>query len=99
MFFSFQILVLKRLQCLYTILKFGAFQAARQQLERLPRRQTQGIGSVNSGGGSSAGHTTTMAAVLANNTVTSNNVSSNSNSVSFCTTSSNLQNFTFLIPR
>lgn len=74
-------------------------RAARQQLERLPRRQTQGIGSVNSGGGSSAGHTTTMAAVLANNTVTSNNVSSNSNSVSFCTTSSNLQNFTFLIPR
>lgn len=74
-------------------------RAARQQLERLPRRQTQVIGTVNSGGGANTGHPTTMATVLANNTASSNNVPSGNNVVSFCTASSTLQNSTFLIPR
>ncbi|XP_033210304.1 E3 ubiquitin-protein ligase KCMF1-like isoform X2 [Belonocnema kinseyi] len=74
-------------------------RAARQQLERLPRRQTQVIGSVNSGGGSSTSHPTTMGTVLANNTVSNNNVTAGNNGVSFCASSSTLQNCSFLIPR
>ncbi|XP_018346672.1 PREDICTED: E3 ubiquitin-protein ligase KCMF1-like [Trachymyrmex septentrionalis] len=73
-------------------------RAARQQLERLPRRQTQVIGSVSggSGGGSGGGggHTTTMG--------TTNSTSSNNNATNTANpsgVSSNSQNNMSLLPR
>ncbi|KAG7190348.1 hypothetical protein KM043_006461 [Ampulex compressa] len=72
-------------------------RAARQQLERLPRRQTQVIGSVSGSGGSSGGHSATMASVVANSTSGNNNASSVTNPSGVSSTSS--QNFMFLLPR
>ncbi|XP_066595752.1 E3 ubiquitin-protein ligase KCMF1-like isoform X2 [Prorops nasuta] len=72
-------------------------RAARQQLERLPRRQTQVIGSVNSGGGTSGSHSTTMASVVANSTSNNNNATNVTNPSGISSTSS--QNFMFLLPR
>lgn len=70
------------------------FQAARQQLERLPKRN-QAIGSV--GGASTSGnHSNTMSNIVANNTASNNNVSSANQS---STAASNSQNSTFLLPR
>ncbi|XP_024891262.1 E3 ubiquitin-protein ligase KCMF1-like, partial [Temnothorax curvispinosus] len=74
-------------------------RAARQQLERLPRRQTQVIGSVSggSGGGSGGGggHTTTMG--------TTNSASSNNNATNAANpsgvSSTNSQNNMSLLPR
>ncbi|KAH0949069.1 hypothetical protein HN011_004703 [Eciton burchellii] len=74
-------------------------RAARQQLERLPRRQTQVIGSVSGGSGTgsggSGGHSTTM--------VTSNSASSNNNATNTANPSGvssiNSQNIMFLLPR
>ncbi|XP_020283289.1 E3 ubiquitin-protein ligase KCMF1-like [Pseudomyrmex gracilis] len=75
-------------------------RATRQQLERLPRRQTQVIGSVSGGGsgggsGSSGGHSTTLAA--SNNTSSNNNVTNTANSSGVSSTNS--QNAMFLLPR
>ncbi|XP_015602981.1 E3 ubiquitin-protein ligase KCMF1 isoform X2 [Cephus cinctus] len=78
-------------------------RAARQQLERLPRRQTQVIGSVGGGGGggggggASGGHSTTMASVVANSTASNNNAANaiNPSGVS----PANSQNSMFLLPR
>lgn len=72
-------------------------RAARQQLERLPRRQTQGIGSVGAGGGSTGGHSTTMASVVANSTSSNNNATNVANPSGVSSTNS--QNFMFLLPR
>ncbi|KAM0736569.1 E3 ubiquitin-protein ligase KCMF1 [Formica fusca] len=74
-------------------------RAARQQLERLPRRQTQVIGSVSGGSGSasggSGGHSTAMGA--------SNNANSNNNATNVSNPpgipSINSQNVMFLLPR
>ncbi|XP_063987647.1 E3 ubiquitin-protein ligase KCMF1-like isoform X2 [Diachasmimorpha longicaudata] len=77
----------------------------RHQLERLPRRQTQVIGSVSSGnssgtaggsGGSTGSHSTTMAGV-AGSTGSNNNSSNTTNSSSATAASS--QNSMFLLPR
>ncbi|XP_067207405.1 E3 ubiquitin-protein ligase KCMF1 isoform X2 [Linepithema humile] len=73
-------------------------RAARQQLERLPRRQTQVIGSVSggSGGGSGgSGHSTTLAA---SNSTSSNNNATNAANPSGVS-STNSQNVMFLLPR
>ncbi|XP_014489369.1 PREDICTED: E3 ubiquitin-protein ligase KCMF1-like isoform X1 [Dinoponera quadriceps] len=72
-------------------------RAARQQLERLPRRQTQVIGSVSGSGGSSGGHSATMASVVANSTSSNNNATNVANPSGVSSTNS--QNFTFLLPR
>lgn len=82
--------------------------ATRHQLERLPRRQTQVIGSVSGGGSSGSGaasgsgstgasHSTTMAGVVANNTGNSNNAT-NSATPSNVNPANN-QNSMFLLPR
>ncbi|XP_031847287.1 E3 ubiquitin-protein ligase KCMF1 isoform X2 [Nomia melanderi] len=73
------------------------FRAARQQLERLPRRQTQAIGSVSGGGGTSGGHSTAMTSVVANSTSSNNNATNVANPSGVLST--NLQNFMFLLPR
>lgn len=74
------------------------FQVARQQLERLPRRQTQVIGSVSGGGGTSgSGHSTTMTSVVTNSTSSNNNATHVANTSGASSTSS--QNYMFLLPR
>lgn len=74
------------------------FQAARQQLERLPKRQTQVIGSVSGGGGTSgSGHSTTMTSVVANSTSSNNNATNVANPSGTSSTSS--QSYMFLLPR
>ncbi|XP_018399542.1 PREDICTED: E3 ubiquitin-protein ligase KCMF1-like [Cyphomyrmex costatus] len=74
-------------------------RAARQQLERLPRRQTQVIGSVSggSGGGSGGGggHTTTMGTT--NSTSSNNNATNTANPSGVSSTNS--QNNMSLLPR
>ncbi|XP_043495637.1 E3 ubiquitin-protein ligase KCMF1-like isoform X2 [Polistes fuscatus] len=72
-------------------------RAARQQLERLPRRQTQVIGTVSGGGGTSGGHSTTMASVVASSTSSNNNATNAANSS--VVSSTNSQNSMFLLPR
>ncbi|KAL2715644.1 E3 ubiquitin-protein ligase KCMF1-like isoform X1 [Vespula squamosa] len=72
-------------------------RAARQQLERLPRRQTQVIGSVSGGGGTSGGHSTTMASVVASSTSSNNNATNVANSS--VVSSTNSQSSMFLLPR
>ncbi|XP_011302019.1 E3 ubiquitin-protein ligase KCMF1 [Fopius arisanus] len=80
--------------------------ATRHQLERLPRRQTQVIGSVSSGsgsgtasgsGGTTGSHSTTMAGVVASSTGSNNNSSNTTNPSSATAASS--QNSMFLLPR
>ncbi|XP_076242305.1 E3 ubiquitin-protein ligase KCMF1 isoform X2 [Calliopsis andreniformis] len=71
-------------------------RVARQQLERLPRRQTQVIGSV-SGGTSGSGHSTTMTSVVANSTSSNNNTTNVANPSGASSTSS--QSYMFLLPR
>ncbi|KZC10533.1 E3 ubiquitin-protein ligase KCMF1 [Dufourea novaeangliae] len=73
------------------------FRVARQQLERLPRRQTQVIGSVSGGGGTSGGHSTTMTSVVANSTSSNNNATNVANPSGVLSTNS--QNYMFLLPR
>lgn len=73
-------------------------RAARQQLERLPKRQTQVIGSVSGGGGTSgSGHSTTMTSVVANSTSSNNNATNVANPSGTSSTSS--QSYMFLLPR
>ncbi|XP_076678074.1 E3 ubiquitin-protein ligase KCMF1 isoform X2 [Andrena cerasifolii] len=73
-------------------------RVARQQLERLPRRQTQVIGSVSGGGGTSgSGHSTTMTSVVTNSTSSNNNATHVANPSGASSTSS--QNYMFLLPR
>ncbi|XP_053975776.1 E3 ubiquitin-protein ligase KCMF1-like isoform X2 [Hylaeus anthracinus] len=73
-------------------------RAARQQLERLPRRQTQPIGSVSGGGGTSGGgHSSTMTSVVTNSTSSNNNAASVANPSG--ASSTNSQNYMFLLPR
>lgn len=66
-------------------------------MERLPRRQTQAIGSVSGGGGTSGGHSTAMTSVVANSTSSNNNATNVANPSGVLST--NLQNFMFLLPR
>lgn len=75
-----------------------SFQAARQQLERLPRRQTQVLGSASCGGIiSGSGHSTTMTSVVANSTTSNNNTTNVANPSGVSSTSS--QNYMFLLPK
>lgn len=55
------------------------------------------IGSVSGSGGSSGGHSTTMASVVANSTSSNNNATNVANPSGVSSTNS--QNFTFLLPR
>lgn len=75
-------------------------RAARQQLERLPRRQPQVIGTV-SGGVASGGHSATMASVVANSSSSNNNAVVNANNAANPSnaSSTNSQNSMFLLPR
>ncbi|KAJ8683028.1 hypothetical protein QAD02_018820 [Eretmocerus hayati] len=72
-------------------------RAARQQLERLPKRQTQVIGSVAGATGSSGSHSSTMSSVVANNAASNGNIASSANLSNV--SASNLQNSTYLLPR
>ncbi|XP_001606088.1 E3 ubiquitin-protein ligase KCMF1 isoform X1 [Nasonia vitripennis] len=72
-------------------------RAARQQLERLPKRQTHVINSVAGGASSSGNNSSTMSSVVANNTASNNNVASSANPSSV--SAANSQNSTFLLPR
>ncbi|CAL7938539.1 unnamed protein product [Xylocopa violacea] len=73
-------------------------RAARQQLERLPRRQTQVLGSASCGGIiSGSGHSTTMTSVVANSTSSNNNTTNVANPSGVSSTSS--QNYMFLLPK
>ncbi|XP_068978799.1 E3 ubiquitin-protein ligase KCMF1-like isoform X1 [Bombus flavifrons] len=73
-------------------------RAARQQLERLPRRQTQVLGSASCGGIiSGSGHSTTMTSVVANSTTSNNNTTNVANPSGVSSTSS--QNYMFLLPK
>ncbi|XP_043247812.1 E3 ubiquitin-protein ligase KCMF1-like isoform X1 [Colletes gigas] len=73
-------------------------RAARQQLERLPRRQAQPIGSVSGGGTTSiGGHSSTMTSVVANSTSSNNNATNVANPSGVLSTNS--QNYMFLLPR
>ncbi|XP_076164476.1 E3 ubiquitin-protein ligase KCMF1 isoform X2 [Ptiloglossa arizonensis] len=65
-------------------------RVARQQLERLPRRQNQPIGSVSGGGGS------TITSVVANSTSSNNNATNVANPSGVSSTNS--QNYMFLLP-
>ncbi|XP_046417696.1 E3 ubiquitin-protein ligase KCMF1-like [Neodiprion virginianus] len=75
-------------------------RAARQQLERLPRRQPQVIGTV-SGGVASSGHSATMASVVTNSSASNNNAAVNANNAANPSNPSSLnsQNSMFLLPR
>ncbi|KAL7288954.1 hypothetical protein TKK_0016917 [Trichogramma kaykai] len=72
-------------------------RAARQQLERLPKRQTQVIGTVVNAASSSGNHSNTMSSVVANNAASNNNTGNAVNASSASTSS--IQNSTFLLPR
>ncbi|CAK9795107.1 E3 ubiquitin-protein ligase KCMF1 [Anthophora plagiata] len=73
-------------------------RAARQQLERLPRRQTQVLGSASCGGFiTGSGHSTTMTSVVANSTSSNNNTTNVANPSGVSSTSS--QNYMFLLPK
>ncbi|KAK0161462.1 hypothetical protein PV327_009930 [Microctonus hyperodae] len=82
--------------------------ASRHQLERMPRRQPQAIGSASGVGSSGSGtaggsgitnvsHSSNMAGVVANNSGNSNNATNTANSSSG--TSASSQNSMFLLPR
>nr|XP_012153299.1 PREDICTED: E3 ubiquitin-protein ligase KCMF1 isoform X2 [Megachile rotundata] len=73
-------------------------RAARQQLERLPRRQPQVLGSASCGGIiSGSGHSTTMTSVVANSTSSNNNTTNVANPSGVSSTNS--QNYMFLLPK
>ncbi|XP_017889889.1 E3 ubiquitin-protein ligase KCMF1-like isoform X3 [Ceratina calcarata] len=73
-------------------------RAARQQLERLPRRQTQVLGSASCGGIiSGSGHSTTMTSVVASSTSSNNNTTNVANPSGVSSTNS--QNYMFLLPK
>ncbi|XP_058808688.1 E3 ubiquitin-protein ligase KCMF1 isoform X2 [Phymastichus coffea] len=86
-----------QLQQLQMQLQIERQQAARQQLERLPKRQTQVIGSVAGGASSSGNHSSTMSSVVPSNAANNNNVASSANPSSV--SASNAQNSMFLLPR
>ncbi|XP_034945223.1 E3 ubiquitin-protein ligase KCMF1-like isoform X2 [Chelonus insularis] len=98
---------LQQLQMQLQIERQQVRAATRHQLDRMPRRQPQAIGSVsggssgnggnaNSNNANSGSHSTTMAGVVTNNTANNNNsIAVNPSSGS----SANSQNSMFLLPR
>ncbi|XP_014211912.1 E3 ubiquitin-protein ligase KCMF1 isoform X2 [Copidosoma floridanum] len=72
-------------------------RAARQQLERLPKRQTQLMGSSTGTTSSNGSHSSTMPNTALNNTTSNNNGTSSVNPSGI--SASNSQNSTFLLPR
>ncbi|XP_078033630.1 E3 ubiquitin-protein ligase KCMF1 [Augochlora pura] len=73
------------------------FRTTRQQLERLPRRQPQAIGSVSGAGTTSGGPSTTLTSVVANSASSNNNATNVANPSGVMSTNS--QNYMFLLPR